>query len=109
MGSPPLDPFEEFLRRESSKVRARRIGAATFIEEEQPTRHHQLPTDFIDAFLLRAEPGEHVVVEKGFIRELRYRIEELEGEVRRLRRRNLALQAALVAAVTSLILVLIAR
>lgn len=101
------DPFEEFLKRESSKVRVRRIGTATFIEEERSEQRLRLPTDFIDALLLRSEPSEHVIVEKGLIREMRYRLEELENEVRRLRRQNRFLEAALIAAVLALILSLL--
>ncbi|MEM0024387.1 MAG: hypothetical protein QXJ38_01030 [Thermofilaceae archaeon] len=99
-----LDPFEEFLRRESSKVRARRIGSATFIEEERPERRYHLPTDFIDALFLRSEPGEHITVEKSLIREMRYRLEELENEIKRLRIRKRVLEIALIATLIALIL-----
>lgn len=101
------DAFEEFLKRESTKVRARRIGSATFIEEERTERRYHLPTDFIDALFLRSEPGEHVMVEKSVIREMRYRLEELENEVKRLRVRKRTLEVALVAVLIALILSLI--
>lgn len=101
------EPFEEFLRRESSKVRARRIGRTVFIEEERSDRRYHLPTDFIDALLLRREPGEHVMVEKGVLRELRYRLEELESEIKRLKTKNRALEVALITAVLFLILSLL--
>lgn len=103
------DPFEEFLKRESGKVRAKKIGTATFIEEERLERRFRLPTDFIDALLLRSEPGEHIIVEKGFIREMRYRLEELENEVRRLRKRNKLLEVALVAVILMFMLSLLAK
>jgi hypothetical protein len=97
--------FAEFLKREAAKVRARRIGSSTFIEEElRGERRYHLPTDFIDALFLRSEPGEHVVVEKGVLRELRYRLDELENEVRKLRRRNRALEVLLVACAVLLLL-----
>jgi hypothetical protein len=100
-----VDPFTEFLKREAAKVRARRIGSSTFIEEEpRSERRYHLPTDFIDILLLRSEPGEHVVVEKGVIRELRYRLDELENEVKKLRRRNRVLEALLVASTILLVL-----
>lgn len=100
-----VDPFTEFLKREASKVRARRIGSSTFIEEEpRREKRYHLPTDFIDILLLRSEPSEHVIVEKGVIRELRYRLDELENEVRRLRRRSRALEALLVASAILLVL-----
>lgn len=98
------DPFEEFLKRETSKVRARRIGSATFIEEERVERRYRLPTDFIDALFLRSEPGEHIMVEKSVMREMRYRLEELENEVKRLRIRKRILEVLLVAALIALIL-----
>lgn len=101
------DPFEEFLRRETSKVRARRIGSATFIEEERVERRYHLPTDFIDALFLRSEPGEHIMVEKSVMREMRYRLEELENEVKRLRIKKRVLEALLIAALIALILSLI--
>jgi len=97
--------FTEFLKRESAKVKARRIGTSTFIEEElRRERRYHLPTDFIDALFLRSEPGEHVVVEKGVLRELRYRLDELENEVRRLRRKSRALEVLLVACAVLLLL-----
>jgi len=102
-----MDPFEEFLSRESKKVRVRRVGSSTFIEEERREPRYQLPTDFIDALLLRSEPGEHVIVEKGLLRELRFRLDELESEVRRLRLRNRILESALAASILALILSLL--
>lgn len=102
-----MDPFAEFLKREASKVRARRIGSAVFIEEGREERRYQLPTDFLDVLLLRSEPSEHVIVEKGVIRELRYRLDELESEVRRLRRRSWLLEVLLAASLLTLILSLL--
>ncbi|RLE87017.1 MAG: hypothetical protein DRJ96_00065 [Thermoprotei archaeon] len=99
------DAFVEFLRREASRTKVRRIGSALYIiEGERTERRYRLPTDFIDAILLRREPGEHVVVEKGLIRELRYRIDELESEVKRLRLRSRVLEALLATCIVALIL-----
>ncbi|RLF00543.1 MAG: hypothetical protein DRJ57_00750 [Thermoprotei archaeon] len=99
------DAFVEFLRREASRTKVRRIGSALYIVEgERTERRYRLPTDFIDVILLRREPGEHVVVEKGLIRELRYRIDELESEVKRLRLRSRVLEALLAACIVALIL-----
>lgn len=100
-----MDPFGEFLRRETGKVKARKIGSTTFIiEEQRRDRRYNLPTDFLDLLLLRGEPSEHVFVEKGVIREMRYRLDELENEVKRLRWKSRILEVSLVASLIMLIL-----
>ena len=98
--------FKEFLKRESSRTTFRRIGKGIYIVEGRARRKTVLPTDFLDALLLRHEPSEHVIVEKGLVRELRYRIDELESEVKRLRIVNRVLEAGFSVLILILILVL---
>ena len=98
------EAFAEFLRREASKTKVRRVGSSLYIVEEERRPRHVIPTDFIDALLLRGEPGEHVVVEKSLVRELRYRIDDLESEVKRLRTRSRVLEALLAASLIALML-----
>ncbi len=101
-----MDPFIEFLKRETSRVRVRRVGTSTYLVEEENSkqRMRNLPTDFIDILFLRNEPAEQVIVEKSLIRELRYRLEELEKETAKLRHRNRILETLLAICVVSIII-----
>jgi len=100
------EAFKEFLRSESSRAVFRRIGKSVYVIEDKVSKPASLPTDFLDALLLRQEPGEHVIVEKGLVRELRYRIDELESEVRRLRLVNRFLELGVSILVIALIFAL---
>lgn len=104
-----MDPFIEFLRRETSRVRVRRVGTSTYLVEEESSRQRtrNLPTDFIDILFLRNEPAEQVVVEKSLIRELRYRLEELEKETAKLRWKNRILETLLAICIVSVIISLL--
>ena len=105
-----MDPFLRFLRRETAKVKARKIGSSTFILEERVRRRrYSLPTDFIDILFLRSDPSERVTIEKSLLRELRYRLDELEKEVKRLRWKNRVLETLLALSVVMLIVSFIVR
>lgn len=104
-----MDPFIEFLKRETSRVRVRKVGTSTYLVEEEVSRQRMrdLPTDFIDILFLRNEPTEQVVVEKSLIRELRYRLEELEKETKRLRWENKLLEVSLAICIVLIIISLL--
>ncbi|MEM2795511.1 MAG: hypothetical protein QXY49_06625, partial [Thermofilaceae archaeon] len=99
----------EFLKRETSRVRVRKVGTSTYLVEGEVSRQRMrdLPTDFIDILFLRNEPTEQVVVEKSLIRELRYRLEELEKETKKLRWENRLLEVSLAICIVLIIISLL--